>query len=96
MNELGRCCRFQSPISVIHDEQPIASTITVVPHTMKNVTMESSHSSILHLTTAIDDDDDELFSTTRRKMPIAQVTTSSYLYPVFSIENDLDGKNDDS
>jgi len=36
----------------------------------------SSVPSILHLTTAIDDDDDALFSTSRRKLPLAQVRTS--------------------
>jgi hypothetical protein len=42
----------------------------------KNMSVESHRSSapsILHLSTAIDDDDDELFSTSRRKLPLAQV-----------------------
>jgi hypothetical protein len=54
-----------------------ASSITIVPKTAKSVPVElnssSSTSSVLHLTTAIDDDDEELFSTSRRKIPIAQV-----------------------
>jgi hypothetical protein len=83
--------RFQSPISIIHDEsvhqnnntsvspQSTASTITIVPKTTKNISVESHRSSapsILHLTTVIDDDDDELFSTSRRKLPLAQVRIS--------------------
>ena len=57
----------------------IASTITVVPNSMNNLSVETnrpSAPSIRHLTTAIEDDDDELFSTSRRKMPIAQVRIS--------------------
>jgi hypothetical protein len=82
--------RFQSPISIIHDKsvhqnntsvspQLTASTITIVPKMTKNISIESHRSSapsILHLTTAIDDDDDELFSTSRRKLPLAQVRIS--------------------
>ncbi len=83
--------RFQSPISIIHDgsvhqgntssspQAATASTITIVPKTTKNMSVESHRSSapsILHLTTAIDDDDDALFSTSRRKLPLAQVRTS--------------------
>lgn len=51
---------------------PIASTITIVPN---NLPMETDRPSVRHFTTAIEDDDDELFSTSRRKMPIAQVRT---------------------
>lgn len=43
---------------------------------MNNLPVETERSSvpsIRHFTTAIEDDDDELFSTSRRKMPIAQV-----------------------
>ena len=72
-NELSLCNfnrRFQSPI---------ASTITIIPNTTENVSVEyscSSVPSIRHLTTAIEDDDDELFSASRRKMPITQVRES--------------------